>query len=216
MALLGGLRQRQLRAVEIAADELHDLRGRVAKERATWCWPSGLEALDSLIAIAAPHIAKPAPPMLDQTRSALPGRSDASPATFVVLPPPDPPVLPPLLIGTGPGAADVILQWTCTSPVARTPLGPHQIAVRVRAEGLVACRGHDPAAGARGEADDGRTHGVELARGVVHADAMNVDLHRPRAGTRGDHIASVTGTDPPAGSWKRAWYSATAWTVRRC
>ena len=34
MALLGGLRQRQLRAVEIAADELHDLRGRVAKERA--------------------------------------------------------------------------------------------------------------------------------------------------------------------------------------
>jgi hypothetical protein len=33
MALLGGLRQRQLRAVEIAADELHDLRGRVAQER---------------------------------------------------------------------------------------------------------------------------------------------------------------------------------------
>jgi hypothetical protein len=50
---------------------------------------------------------------LDQTRGALPGRSDASPATFVVLPPPDPPVLSPLLIGTGPGAADVILQWTC-------------------------------------------------------------------------------------------------------
>jgi hypothetical protein len=72
---------------------------------------------------------------LDQTRGALPGRSDASPATFVVLPPPDPPVLPPLLIGTGPGAADVILQWTCTSPVARTPLGPHQIAVRAVAPG---------------------------------------------------------------------------------
>jgi hypothetical protein len=72
---------------------------------------------------------------LDQTRGALPGRSDASPATFVVLPPPDPPVLSPLLIGTGPGAADVIPQWTCTSPVARTPLGPHQIAVRAVAPG---------------------------------------------------------------------------------
>ena len=31
--------------------------------------------------------------------------------------------------------------------------------------------------------------------------------------TFGTYIASVTGTDPPAGSWKRAWYSATAWTV---
>jgi hypothetical protein len=72
---------------------------------------------------------------LDQTRGALPGRSDASPAAFVVLPPPDPPVLSPLLIGTGPAAADVILQWTCTSPVARTPLGPHQIAVRAVAPG---------------------------------------------------------------------------------
>ena len=66
----------------------------------------------------------------DPTRGALPGRSDASTATFVVLPPPDPPVLSPLLIGTGPGPADVVLQWTCTSPVTRTPLGPHRITVR--------------------------------------------------------------------------------------
>jgi hypothetical protein len=66
----------------------------------------------------------------DPTRGALPGRSDASTATFVVLPPPDPPVLSPLLIGTGPGPADVVLQWTCTSPVPRTPLGPHRITLR--------------------------------------------------------------------------------------
>ncbi len=66
----------------------------------------------------------------DPTRGALPGRSDASAATFVVLPPPDPPVLTPLLIGTGPAAADVVLQWTCASPVPRTPLGPHRITLR--------------------------------------------------------------------------------------
>ena len=71
----------------------------------------------------------------DPTRGALPGRSGASAAAFVVLPPLDPPVLSPLLIDTGPGAADVILQWTCASPVVRTPLGPHQIAVRAVAPG---------------------------------------------------------------------------------
>ena len=45
----------------------------------------------------------------DPTRGALPGRSRASAAALVVLPPPDPPVLSPLLTDTGPGAADVIL-----------------------------------------------------------------------------------------------------------
>ena len=31
--------------------------------------------------------------------------------------------------------------------------------------------------------------------------------------TLGTYIASVTGTDAPAGSWKRVWYRATAWTA---
>jgi hypothetical protein len=71
----------------------------------------------------------------DKTRGALPGRSLASSAAFVVLPPPDPPILSPLLIGAGPGPADVVLQWTCASPVARTALGPHRIAVRAAEPG---------------------------------------------------------------------------------
>jgi hypothetical protein len=53
--------------------------------------------------------------VLDQTRGALPGRSDASPAIFVVLPPPDPPVLPPLLIGTG-SRASAARAWRCAAP----------------------------------------------------------------------------------------------------
>ena len=74
----------------------------------------------------------------DDTRGALAGRSAASNAAWVVLPPPDGPVLSPLLMGGGPGAADVVVQWTCPSPVARTPLGPHRIAARARIAGAPA------------------------------------------------------------------------------
>ena len=74
----------------------------------------------------------------DDTRGWLAGRSAASTAAFVVVPPPDPPTLSPLLLGVGSGAADVVLQWTCASPIARTPLGPHQIAVRAVEPGAAA------------------------------------------------------------------------------
>ena len=71
----------------------------------------------------------------DATRGGLAGRSAASNAAWVVLPPPDGPSIPGLLTGGGPGPGDVYLEWTCASPVPRTPLGPHQIAVRARVSG---------------------------------------------------------------------------------
>lgn len=66
----------------------------------------------------------------DDTRGALPGRSPASNAAWVVLPPPDAPSVSPLALGGGSAPADVLIQWTCDAPVARTPLGPHTISVR--------------------------------------------------------------------------------------
>jgi hypothetical protein len=74
----------------------------------------------------------------DDTRGGLPGRSAASTAAWVVLPPPDGPSVSPLLLGGGNQPADVLLQWTCASPVAKTPLGPHQIAVRANVIGAPA------------------------------------------------------------------------------
>ena len=71
----------------------------------------------------------------DDTRGGLPGRSEASNAAWVVLPPADGPQISALMIGGGPAPADVILQWTCASPVKRTPLGPHQISVRATVAG---------------------------------------------------------------------------------
>jgi hypothetical protein len=66
----------------------------------------------------------------DDTRGGLPGRSEASNAAWVVLPPADGPTVSAFLVGSGPAPADVTLQWTCASPVKRTPLGPHQLSVR--------------------------------------------------------------------------------------
>ena len=74
----------------------------------------------------------------DDTRGALAGRSAASNAAWVVLPPTDGPVLSALQLGGGPGPADVVLQWACASPVAPTPLGPHLIAARARVTGAPA------------------------------------------------------------------------------
>jgi hypothetical protein len=71
----------------------------------------------------------------DETRGGLPGRSEASNAAWVVLPPPDGPEVSPIAIGSGPTPPDVVLQWTSTAPVKRTPLGPHVIAVRAGVAG---------------------------------------------------------------------------------
>jgi hypothetical protein len=74
----------------------------------------------------------------DDTRGALPGRSAASNAAWVVLPPADGPSISPLLMGGGSGPADVVVQWSSPAPVARTPLGSHDIAVRAELIGAPA------------------------------------------------------------------------------
>jgi hypothetical protein len=66
----------------------------------------------------------------DDTRGGLPGRSEASNAAWVVLPPPDAPSISALSLGGGPGPADILIEWTCASPLKKTPLGPHLISVR--------------------------------------------------------------------------------------
>jgi hypothetical protein len=70
----------------------------------------------------------------DDTRGLLAGRSEASNAAWVVLPPPLAPVLSALMLGGG-ATPDVTLQWTCGAPVAVTPIGPHAIAVRAAVVG---------------------------------------------------------------------------------
>jgi hypothetical protein len=71
----------------------------------------------------------------DPARGGLPGRSPASNAAWVVLPPTDPPVLSALHFGAGPTAPDFIVEWTSASPLKKTPLGPHKIAVRASVAG---------------------------------------------------------------------------------
>ena len=74
----------------------------------------------------------------DITRGGLPGRSPASNAAWVVLPPSDPPILSALAFGAGGNPADFIVEWTCASPRKKTPLGPHKIAVRAALAGAPA------------------------------------------------------------------------------
>jgi hypothetical protein len=71
----------------------------------------------------------------DDTRGGLPGRSEASNAAWVVLPPPDGPAISALSVGGGPTLADAIIEWTCAAPLKRTPLGPHLISVRASLPG---------------------------------------------------------------------------------
>jgi hypothetical protein len=71
----------------------------------------------------------------DDSRGGLPGRSDASNAAWIVLPPSDGPAIGAPAVGSGPTPPDVMIQWTCDAPLKRTPLGPHQIAVRATVAG---------------------------------------------------------------------------------
>jgi len=71
----------------------------------------------------------------DDTRGGLPGRSPASTAGWVVLPPPGAPVVSALAAGGGPGPADIILEWTSASPIKRTPIGPHALSARAAVSG---------------------------------------------------------------------------------
>jgi hypothetical protein len=74
----------------------------------------------------------------DDTRGGLPGRSPASTAAWVIIPPPDPPTISPLILGTGPAPPDVVVQWSSAAPLKRTPLGPHLLSVRAAVAGAAA------------------------------------------------------------------------------
>lgn len=65
----------------------------------------------------------------DDMRGALPGRSPASAAAWVVIPPADAPVVSPLSLGGSSGPADVLIEWTSPAPLKKTPLGPHTMSV---------------------------------------------------------------------------------------
>lgn len=75
----------------------------------------------------------------DPERGVLGGRSIASPAAPVIVPPAGPPVLGALVAswpGGGPG--DVQFDFTTTAPLAPTPLGPHLMQVDVVEQGVAA------------------------------------------------------------------------------
>jgi len=73
----------------------------------------------------------------DDLRGNLPGRSPASNACWVVVPPPDPPPLANLQIDwpLGGGPADVLIKWSSAAPVKKTPLGPHTLSIRAAVVG---------------------------------------------------------------------------------
>lgn len=153
----------------------------------------------------------------DDTRGALPGRSIASNAAWVVLPPSDPPSLSSLLVG-GPTPTDVLLEWTCASPLARTPLGPHLIAVRATVVGapqgtppllsldstLDALGNSEPATGS-GVWIVGTASGVTTYRTILRRSAVTdvlsfaVRITDP-LGRTGAQLLSIPGgpVDPPA------------------
>lgn len=73
----------------------------------------------------------------DALRGNLPGRSPASNACWVVVPPPDPPQLSALQLDSpsGGGSADVLIKWTSSAPLKKTPLGPHMLSIRAAVPG---------------------------------------------------------------------------------
>jgi hypothetical protein len=75
---------------------------------------------------------------LDPTRGGLPGRSSASTAAWVVIPPSDPPQISALTTGAGPAPPDVVIQWTSASPLKKTPIGPHAMSARANLVGAPA------------------------------------------------------------------------------
>lgn len=123
----------------------------------------------------------------DDTRGALAGRSAASTAAWVVVPPASAPVLSAIMAGGGPGPADVTLEWTSSAPVLRTSLGPHTLLVRAAVSGAPA--GTDPplrseaaldrlplappAAGASGVWLAGTVAGLSTYRATVRRAALS-------------------------------------------
>lgn len=73
----------------------------------------------------------------DPLRGYLAGRSLASSAAWVVVPPSDPPDLSAVTVSWPAGGAlgDVLLRWTSSAPLRKMPLGPHTLTVRAWVKG---------------------------------------------------------------------------------
>lgn len=122
----------------------------------------------------------------DPLRGVRKGRSAASPAVSVVVPPADPPDMSPLVISwPGGDPAAVLLSFSSTAPVAPTPLGPHRMTVAATTTTGASLVGLDlqlealpvaePATGSgvwREEATPG-AYRILLRRASIH-DAMTV------------------------------------------
>jgi hypothetical protein len=69
----------------------------------------------------------------DPLRGTLAARSPASTAAWVVIPPATPPNLTPLILEWAGGAlGDVLVKWTSTAPLPRTPLGTHKLSINAK------------------------------------------------------------------------------------
>ena len=70
----------------------------------------------------------------DPLRGTLAGRSPASNAFWIVVPPEHPPDLSAVTVTplAGGNGADVLLQWTSKAPIKKTPLGPHKLSLLAR------------------------------------------------------------------------------------
>jgi len=69
----------------------------------------------------------------DELRGTLPARSSASTAAWVVIPPATPPNITPLILEWAEGGlGDVLVKWTSSAPLKKTPLGPHKISINAK------------------------------------------------------------------------------------
>ena len=72
----------------------------------------------------------------DLLRGTLGARSPASTAAWVVIPPPTPPDLSAIEMEWPGGVmTDVLLKWSSTAPVPKTPIGHHTLSIRARRVG---------------------------------------------------------------------------------
>ncbi|NEU82586.1 hypothetical protein G1O98_26960 [Nostoc sp. UIC10630] len=72
----------------------------------------------------------------DPLRGNLAARSPASTAAWAVIPPATPPNLTPLILEwAGGGLGDVLVKWTSTTPLKKTPLGSHKLSINAKRVG---------------------------------------------------------------------------------
>jgi hypothetical protein len=74
----------------------------------------------------------------DPLRGTLAARSPASNAAWVVIPPATRPNITLLVLEwAGGGMGDVLVRWTSTTPLKKTPLGPHKLSINAKRVGAL-------------------------------------------------------------------------------